>query len=145
MTGRAALLTVAAALALAACGQDAVSTENAGSGAPYQLTVRGDGTFDLHAGQTLRAALHLKSNNQRLDVVETTVASGAPAFSVTFAPMLDPATQYHLHYWIDVDGDGVCDSPDVDAQWAVDPPLGEPTFEVTDWESDVSDVCGSFH
>jgi hypothetical protein len=145
MTRRAAFLSAAAALSLAACGGDEVSTEAAGSDAPYQLTVRGDGTFEPLAGETLRAALHLKADNQRLDVVQTTVAAGSPGFSVTFAPMLDPATQYHLHYWIDVDRDGVCDLPDVDEQWAVDPPRGQATFEVTRRTSDVSDVCGSFH
>jgi len=146
MTGRAVFLTIAAALSLAACGGDEVSsTEDARSAAPYQLTVRGDGTFQAFAGDAVRAALHLKADNQRLDLTQTTVGASNPAFSVTFAPTLDPATQYHLHYWIDVDGDGVCDSPDVDEQWAVDPPLGQATFEVTHRASDVSDVCGSFH
>lgn len=145
MTGRALFFSLAGALSLAACGGDEVVTEPAGSRSPYQLTVRGDGTFGLLAGKTLRAALHLKADGQRLDVVETAVGAGVPAFSVTFAPTLDPATQYHLHYWIDVDGDGVCDAPDVDEQWAVDPPLGAAIFDITRRTSDVSDVCGSFH
>jgi hypothetical protein len=144
MAGRALFLSVAWALSLVACGGDEVSTEAGGSRGPYQLTVRGDGTFQVLAGKTLRAALHLKADNRRLDVAQTTVVADTPAFSVTFAPMLDPATQYHLHYWFDVDGDGVCDSPDVDEQWAVDPPLGEAIFEVTRRASDVSHVCGSF-
>lgn len=144
MTGRAAFLA-AALFTLAACGGDEVSTDGAGSDAPYRLTVRGDGTFGALAGETVRAALHVKDGNARLDVTETVVAAGDPAFSFTFAPTLDPATQYHLHTWIDVDRDGVCDLPEVDEQWAMDPPRGQATFEVTRRTSDVSDVCGSFH
>jgi hypothetical protein len=98
----------------------------------------------VDAGKVLHAALHLKSNMQRLEVVQTTVGAGTPAFSIIFEPMLDPTTQYHLHYWIDSNGNGICDPPNVDEQWAIDPPMGEPTLDLTRQPSQVSDVCGSF-
>jgi hypothetical protein len=142
--------TLTAALVLAACGGGGDASGGApiggpgGGTGPYQLTLEGDVTFQAHAGRTLRAALHLKSDNTKLDVQETTIAAAAPAFSVTFAPTLDPSTAYHLHYWIDEDGDGVCDPPDVDYQWAVDPPMGMATFVESERDPEVSDVCGSF-
>jgi hypothetical protein len=146
---RRSALTLAAALSLAACGGDAsdpgpTGPRAGGGGGPYQLTFQGDGSFLGHAGEQVHAALHLKSTNEKLDVQQTAVGTGTPAFSVTFAPTLDPGTAYHLHYWIDVDGDGVCDPPEVDYQWAVDPPMGLALFVEPERDPEVSDVCGSF-
>jgi hypothetical protein len=153
---RRAAITLAAALALAACGGDGGGSDpmdpgpgngpgpGGGGGGPYHLTFQGDGTFAGRAGAPVYAALHLKSTNEKLDVQQATVGTGSPAFSVTFAPTLDPATQYHLHYWIDVDGDGLCEPLDVDYGWAVDPPKGVALFVESERDPEVSDVCGSF-
>jgi hypothetical protein len=145
MSNRASHLAVAAALSLVACGSSDTSTGTSAHQGPYRLTVRGDATFDVDAGTTVHAALHLKSTMQRLEVVEAKVEHGAPAFSFTFDPMLAPTEQYHLHYWIDSNGNGICDPPGMDELWAADPPMGDPTFVVTRQTSQESDVCGSFY
>jgi hypothetical protein len=142
---RPTLFAVAAALSLLACGSSDTSTGAAAHQSPFKLTVRGDATFDVDAGTTVHAALHLKSTMQRLDVQQTTVGAGNPAFSFTFDPTLDPTAQYHLHYWIDSNGNGICDPPGIDELWAADPPIGDPTFVVTRAPTQESDVCGSFY
>ncbi len=144
-----AFIPVALALLLAACG-DGNEGAAAAVGGPYKLTFQGDATFTaVHAGQALKAGLIVKATNELLDVQSTTVASsGDPSFSVTFAPTLEPTVQYHLHYWIDSNFGGgtvgTCDPPQIDHQWALDPPIGQATFKDTHRPSDVSSVCGTF-
>jgi len=142
----AAILTVAGLLA--ACGGDDGMTTYPTS--PYQLTFQGDGTFGPHAGQDLRAALLRVSDNAILDRQAATVGAALsnPSFSVTFTPMLDPATAYRVHYWIDSNFAagtiGTCDPPANDHQWSLDMPMGQALYKDTHRPAAVSDVCASF-
>jgi len=139
-----ALTTLAAVLLLAACGND---DETA---LPTSLTFEGDASFiGAHGGQTLRAAL--LDGSTVLDIQKTTVSSAAgadPSFSVAFAPTLDAAKSYAVHYWIDSNfgggSEGACDPTANDHQWMVSIPAGQGTFKDTHRPASVQDVCGTF-
>lgn len=147
---RAILVLLAAAGLLAACGSDDNGTN------PNQLTFQGNGNpadgavFNVaHAGQTVRAAL--LDAGQVLDVQKTTVAASGidPAFSVTFAPAIDLAKPYTVHYWIDSNfgdptGEDRCDAPATDHQWSVAIPAGVTTFKDVHLPASVTDVCDTF-
>lgn len=123
------LLSIAAAGLLAACGDDDESPATTTG----QITFRGDTTFNgPHAGQPLRAALVRASDGATLDVQKTTVATAGtnPAFSVTFAPMVDLGVAHEIHYWADHNGNGECDAPPADHQWLADAAAGETTVTV---------------
>ncbi|HEY6100769.1 MAG TPA: hypothetical protein VIW03_15130 [Anaeromyxobacter sp.] len=145
------LLTLAAAGFLAACGSSSSSST------PY-LTFQGNGNaangavFNAaHAGQTVRAALLDGSNV--LDIQKATVAAAGtdPAFSVTFAPVLDMSKAYTVNYWIDSNfgltppaGVAECDAPANDHQWSVAIPAGQTSFVDIHRPASTQNVCSTF-
>ncbi len=145
-------LSLAAASLVAACGDDG------NVGGPQYLTFQGNGNAGAgavfngpHAGQTLRAAL--LDGATVLDIQKTTVAAAGtdPAFSVTFAPTIDTAKAYTVHYWIDSNfglvapaGAGECNPKATDHQWSVTVPAGQTTMKDLHLPASTADVCGTF-
>ncbi len=146
------LLSLAAASLVAACGDDEAGAS------PSYLTLQGNGNAGAgavfnaaHAGQTVRAAL--LDGTTVLDIQKTTVAAVGtdPAFSVTFAPAIDLAKPYTVHYWIDSNfgltapaGAGECNPKATDHQWSIAVPAGQTTVKELHLPASTADVCPTF-
>ncbi|MDZ7851266.1 MAG: hypothetical protein U5L98_01090 [Halomonas sp.] len=133
-----AALLIAAAPALANEGHD--------------LTFAGDGTFVApHGGQAIEVAVFDVTAGE---VVATDAGHVAPeegpAFSFTFAEVLEEGKLYDVHYWIDSNfgsgSEGSCDPVNVDHQWRVAlTDVTEPvSLEVAHDPAEQAPVCTSF-
>ena len=138
------LLAICSAPLLAACGGDNETTSPAAT--TGQITFSGTTTFNgPHAGQTIRAALVRASDDSTLDLQKGTVAPAgtSPAFSFTFAPMVDLSVAYRIRYWVDFNANGACDAAPADHQWEVDAPAGQVAVSVAH-STTFTSVCSTF-
>lgn len=133
---------------LPACDDD----DPSGPRGPFQLTFEGDASFQApHGGQTIYVAVVRASDGMVMAMNSATVSATAdPAFSFTFANLLESGTAYQIHYWIDSNFGGgtagVCDPKANDHQWSVAVPAPSAAVSVTESHNAAAttDVCPSF-
>jgi hypothetical protein len=146
---RSALLFAALVGAIAACDDDDPVNPDSG---PFTLTFEGNATFHgAHGGQQISVALVRDSDGNVVGTEQGALSAVAvPAFSFTFANLLEADESYSVHYWIDSNfggGEaGVCDEPGTDHQWDV--AIGTLDTDLTHTEDhrpgDTTDVCATF-
>ena len=117
-----------------------------------QLTFQGDATFQgPHATHAISVAV-VRTSDGNVVASETGTVSGTtdPAFSFTFANVLEEGTAYQVHYWIDSNFGGgtvgVCDPTMNDHQWSVAVPSASADLTLTESHdaSALTDVCSTF-
>lgn len=115
-------LTLVALLALFGCGPTApdwvppdAGREDAASGGSYDLEFGGTG-YDAEDGLAVHLAL---TSAGTADVRRTASVQGA-SFTFTLADVLEHGTQYSLHWYVDLDADGLCSDPPLDEAWSLD-------------------------
>ena len=108
----------------------------------FPLTFTGS-SFAPHNGHTIHAAV-LASDNTIVASGTTTVANGA--FSLSWSKLLLNGDSYKLHFYADVNGNGVCDAPPDDHVWEKD--LGTITAAKTfdfPHDANLTDICATFN
>lgn len=148
MRSRTALaLSAAVLVSVGAIGCD---TDTAGPEPPYNLTLRGNETFQQpHGGQSLRAAL-TRDGVVLAQGTTTVSATATPSFELVFEDILEWGVEYELHYWIDSNfnggTEGTCDPPANDHQWAIGFPGSFNHLTITDSHrpGETEDVCATF-
>jgi len=126
------------ALGAAACGDD----DEAPTPATFDLMVVGSG-YQPHTGQTVEMAVVSSAGAVLARDTQTIGADGALAF--TFPGVLREGQTYAIHFYADMNGNGMCDAPPIDHVWSVPvPSVTGPTTITYDHDVDFTDVCASF-
>jgi len=100
----------------AACGN---SNDNAITDpGPYQVTYSLDGSFNVpHGGQPIRIALVRATDGVVIAEDSGTVSATLnPSFTFVSGNVMERGMGYEVHFWIDSNLNGVCDSPTTDYQ-----------------------------
>lgn len=134
---------------LAACDDD---DDPVGPQGPFTLTFSGDATFQgAHADQTIFVVVEDDQGAVVASESGTVSGSEEPAFSFTFADVLQDGEEYALKYWIDSNfteegTEGVCDPPESDHQWEIDIPAVSEDVDIADVHrpDETSSVCEAF-
>lgn len=105
----------------------------------YALTFKGS-TFEMHNGQTLFASLVDKESLQTIVTKQVVVQDGA--FELPFDAFMVRDQDYYLDYFIDQNGNNLCDPPPVDHSWRINIENVKDTVLVADTHHmGFSEVC----
>lgn len=110
---------------------------------PYALTLSGS-AFGPHNGQTLQALVLRTSDGAVVAGPSAATVTGG-VFSFTWPGVGVTGETYEARYWVDFNGNGVCDAPSADHAWARAFPAvtGDTTLPVTH-NTTFTNVCAVF-
>ncbi|HSM59323.1 MAG TPA: hypothetical protein VK849_00945 [Longimicrobiales bacterium] len=134
-------------VALAACDDD----EPAGPVGPFDLTFTGDASFQgAHGDQEIHVVVVGSDGVTVASETSTVSSSGDPAFTFSFAGILEEGGSYALKYWIDSNfgggTPGVCDPTGNDHQWQIDISAVADDVDIADTHrpGETQSVCDAF-
>jgi len=106
----------------AACGSSTSYSSNNSPG-PYKVTISLDGSFNSppHGGQQIIIAVVRVTDGEKVAVESGTVSATLdPSFTFVSGNVMERGIGYEVHYWIDSNGNGTCDSPTTDYQRSIE-------------------------
>jgi hypothetical protein len=109
----------------------------------FDLTFAGSG-FDVHDGDRLHASLVDVPAAAVLATDSAVVADGR--FAVSWPAAASSDGSYRVDYYVDLDGDGLCDTPPVDHAWSLEVPevTADTTLVVSHSTAFQPSACASF-
>lgn len=132
----------------AACGSSSSYSTNNSPG-PYKVTLSLDGSFNtLQGGQSIRIAVVRATNGVKV-AEGSGIVSGTldPSFTFVSGNVMERGIGYGVHFWIDSNGNGACDSPTVDYQRSIEILVATNDVNFTEPYNPAitEDVCSTFN
>ena len=133
------VLTILIGICLLKCGNE----EDSNTSQAFNFKFEGV-EFDPHNEQVLTAAVVDRSNGRIVKQESTSVAEGG--FSFEWTGLLEASKNYFLDYYVDMNGNGVCDDPQTDHSWRLKIEEVSNDLNFTDTHhTDFKRVCTTFN